>query len=187
MTELIGGAQKGDVLAFEKLILEYEKSVYNIAYRMFSNSEDAKDIAQEVFIKVFKNIYKYEEKSSFKTWIYTIAYNTCIDEIRRRKGKENESMDKLMEGEEKDFKKQFASKEPTPEEVLVGKEKMTMLVNAINTLGAEHRAVVVLRDIRGLSYDEIAEVTGLSIGTVKSRLSRARQNLRKIITEQSLY
>lgn len=178
---LIDKAVKGDINSFESLIIKYEKMVFNIAYRVFGNTEDAKDMAQEVFIKFYKNIKKCDNSKSVKTWIYTIAYNTCIDEVRKRKGKSTVSIDKDIDTDEGSFSKQLPSNEVTPENAVINKEKTIMIQKAINKLSEEHKILIVYRDINGFSYSEIAEITNLSLGTVKSRLSRARNSLKNII------
>lgn len=177
--ELVILAQQGDMEAFETLILQHEKIVYNIAFRMMEGSEDVKDIAQEVFLKVYRNLGKFDGKSAFSTWIYRIAVNTCIDEIRKRKGKQTYSLDAELEEEEGKYKKQFADEGHTPEESLMQKELQSEVLAALETLSPEHKTVVVLRDIRGFTYEEIAEMTDMPLGTVKSRISRARIQLKE--------
>ena len=179
--EIVEKVLKGDIEAFSELIDKYEKMIYNLAYRIFNNTSDAEDITQEVFIKVYKNIYKCEGKQSIKTWIYTIAYNTCIDEIRKRKGKNNISLDMDLEGEEDNFSLEIASNEPTPENVLIQKEGLLEIEQAINSLNEINKSLIFLRDIKGFSYNEISEIMGLNIGTVKSRLNRARNALKNIL------
>ena len=179
--EIVEKVLKGDIEAFSELIDKYEKMVYNLAYRVFNNTSDAEDITQEVFIKVYKNIYKCEGKQSIKTWIYTVAYNTCIDEIRKRKGKNNISLDMDLEGEEDNFSLEIASNEPTPENVLIQKEGLLEIEQAINSLNEINKSLIFLRDIKGFSYNEISEIMGLNIGTVKSRLNRARNALKNIL------
>ncbi len=171
-------AKKGDINAFESLIQENEILVYNIAYRMLAQPEDAKDISQEVFIKAYKNIHNFDEKSAFSTWIYRIAVNTCIDEIRKRKNKTTVSIEEEQQTQDGSFQKQFISEEPSPENAYLAFEKNQEIIQAINTLSPEHKAVVTLRDLNGLSYTEISDITNLSLGTVKSRLARARNQLK---------
>lgn len=185
MEELVKRIIEGDLYAFEEFIVDYEKLIYNIAYRMFNNVEDAKDISQEVMIKIYKNISKCTDFSSIKTWVYTITYNTCIDEIRKRKGKETKSIDETTDTGESEVKIQFAGTEPSPEEAFIKKERKILIQNAINKLSQEHKNVIILRDIKELSYDEIANITSLSLGTVKSRIARARKALRDIIIDMS--
>jgi len=181
MNELINKIARGDFSAFEEFIIDYEKLIYNIAYKMFNNVEDAKDISQEVMIKIYKNISKCRDFKSIKTWVYTITYNACIDEIRKRKGKQTQSIYEDIDTEDGSIEKQIPSSEPTPEEVVIKKEKQKMVRNAINKLSYEHKSVIIMRDIEGLSYDDISKITNLSLGTVKSRIARARKSLRDII------
>ena len=181
---LIKSALKGDMQSFEELMYQYEKKVYNVALRVFKNPEDAKDISQDVFIKIYKNLDKFDNKSSFSTWLYRITTNTCIDELRKRKGKETISIDNDIEDDEGNFKREFADNEPTPEEKVISKEGESEIIKSMNTLSDEHRTIIVMRDIEGLSYTEISEIIGVSIGTVKSRISRARLQLKNIILKR---
>ena len=174
-------AQEGDIPAFEALIRSTEKLVYNLAYRLMGTEEDAKDISQEVFIKAYKNIARFDGKSAFATWIYRIAYNTCIDELRKRKAKQTVSMEEELEGEENKYQKQFIAQEENPEDILLKKESLERLKHAIASLSEEGKTVITLRDLEGFSYAEIADISGVSMGTVKSRLSRARKQLKDIL------
>lgn len=178
---LISKAKQGDMAAFEELILQHEKIVYNVALRMMNHSEDAKDISQEVFIKAYRNITNFDERSTFSTWIYRITVNTCIDEMRKRKGKRNLSLDNELEDEEGTWKQEVADEGDTPEESLIRKEEKSEILMALEGISEEYKTVFILRDVRGLSYEEIAEVTGLALGTVKSRISRARNHLKEEI------
>lgn len=178
---LIKSALNGDISAFEELIIQYEKKVYNVALRVLKNPDDAMDISQEVFIKIYKNLDKFDGKASFSTWLYRITTNTCIDELRKRKGKETYSIDNDIENEEGSYKREFVDNSPTPEEQTIIKESGNEIIKAMENLSDEHRTIIILRDIEGLSYNEIADITGVSIGTVKSRISRARLSLKNII------
>lgn len=179
--EIIEKVLKGNIDAFSELIDKYEKMIYNLAYRIFNNTSDAEDMTQEVFIKIYKNLYKCEGKQSIKTWVYTIAYNTCIDEIRKRKGKNGISIDMEIEGEENNFSLDIASNEPTPENALMQKEGLLEIEQAINSLNEVNKALIFLRDIKGFSYNEISEIMNLNIGTVKSKINRARNTLKNIL------
>ena len=180
---LVEKARKGDMSAFEQLILNHEKIVYNVALRMFNNIEDAKDIAQEVFIKAFRSIENFDGRSSFSTWIYRIAMNTCIDETRKRKGKASVSLEEEMSDEDGSWKQQYADDGDTPEESMLRQEGQHEIMRALERISPDHKLVIVLRDIQGLSYDEIAEITDLTLGTVKSRISRARLQLKQELLE----
>lgn len=176
--DLIQKAKQGDMLAFEELILKHEKIVYNVALRMMNHSEDAKDISQEVFLKAYKNIGNFDERSQFSTWLYRITHNTCIDEMRKRKGKQSYSLEEELENEDGSMQRQIADESDTPEESLLREEQKSEILQALDQLSEEHKAAVVLRDVKGLSYEEISEILELSLGTVKSRISRARNQLK---------
>ena len=176
--ELIRKAKQGDMLAFEELILKHEKIVYNVALRMMNHSEDAKDISQEVFLKAYRSLVNFDERSAFSTWLYRITHNTCIDEMRKRKGKQSYSLEEELENEEGSMQRQIADEGDTPEESLLRQEQKNEILQALDTLSEEHKAAIILRDVKGLSYEEIAEILELSLGTVKSRISRARNQLK---------
>lgn len=176
--ELIRKAKQGDMLAFEELILKHEKIVYNVALRMMNHSEDAKDISQEVFLKAYRSLGNFDERSAFSTWLYRITHNTCIDEMRKRKGKQSYSLEEELENEEGSMQRQIADEGDTPEESLLRQEQKSEILQALDTLSEEHKAAIILRDVKGLSYEEIAEILELSLGTVKSRISRARNQLK---------
>ena len=178
---LLQRAASGDMDAFEALIRGYEKLIYNITYRMLGNPDDARDASQEVLIKIYKNLSKCANMKAFKSWVYTVANNTCIDEIRKRKNRTADSLDAMIRTDDGEMERQFRADDPTPEERFLRKESNESLQRAIQQLSPEHRALIVLRDIRGLSYGELADATGASLGTVKSRLSRARNQLCQIV------
>lgn len=179
--DLIRRAKQGELAAFEALILAHEKMVYNVALRMMQHSEDAKDLSQEVFLKAYKNMQNFDERAAFSTWLYRITMNTCIDEMRRRKGKQTYSLEEEQEGEEGAMQRQIADMGDTPEESLLRQEQKGEILQALDTLSAEHKAAIILREIRGASYEEIAEIMELPLGTVKSRISRARNQLKEEI------
>ena len=179
--DLIRKAKQGDMLAFEELILKHEKIVYNLALRMMNHSEDAQDIAQEVFLKAYRSLANFDERSAFSTWLYRITHNTCIDEMRKRKGKQTYSLEEELENEDGSMQRQVADAGATPEESLLRAEQKSEILQALDTLSEEHKAAVVLRDVKGLSYEEIAEILELSLGTVKSRINRARNQLKSEI------
>ncbi|TCK98207.1 RNA polymerase RpoE-like sigma-24 subunit [Natranaerovirga hydrolytica] len=184
--KLIKKAQKGQVDAFETLIINYEKKIYNLAYQMFHNEQDAYDISQEVFIKVYQSIDKFNFSSKFSTWLHRITVNTAIDEMRKRKNKQTESIDAMIELGESKVTKQYDNQEMTPEDLVLRKERNEDLIHLLNQLKAEHKTIIVLRDIKGFSYEEISQILNCSIGTVKSRLSRARAKLKDLYTNHNL-
>ncbi|MDR1705980.1 MAG: sigma-70 family RNA polymerase sigma factor [Clostridiales bacterium] len=179
---LLERAARGDGQAFEMLIADYEKLIFTLAFRMLGNTQDARDASQETLIKVYNNLHKCHDIRSFKSWVTTITNHTCIDELRRRKGKRDESLNKIIEAGDSEFTPQFKSDGPGPEERLLSKERQEHIQRAINRLPVKYKQLIVLRDIGGLSYEELAETAGLSMGTVKSRLSRARIKLQQYLS-----
>ena len=178
---LIRRAAAQDAAAFEQLMLLHQKPVYNICYRMAGNAEDALDLSQEVFLKAYRNIGNFDERSQFSTWIYRITANTCIDEMRKRKGRQSFSLEEELEGEEGSMQRQVADAGETPEESMLREEQKSEVLQALESLSPEHKVAVILRDIKGLSYEEIAEILELTLGTVKSRISRGRNQLKQEI------
>ena len=179
--DLLTKAAGGDMAAFETLILQYEKLIYNIAWRIMGNAEDAKDIAQEAIIKIYRNLASCKSLDLFKAWAAKITHNACMDELRRRKGKAAESFDAMIELGDAAVERQVADAADGPEAELLRKEMKGMIDEGLARLSDEHRALVVLRDVQGLSYEEIAEIANLPLGTVKSRISRGRSNLKQIL------
>lgn len=177
-SKLIADAVSGDIASFEQLIKQYNRYVYNIAYRMMGNEEDAKDMAQEALIKAYKNINRFKQESSFSTWLYRIVINVCKDELRKKQNKtlslDQEISDsttgiEIIEDERKNV---------NPVIVYEQHELKKEIYNALNTLSEEAKSIVVLKDIMGYSYQEIGEILEIPIGTVRSRLSRSRQSLK---------
>lgn len=182
--KLIKKAQKGDANAFETLILRYQNVVYSVAYRYAPSAEDAADMAQEIFLKMFRNINTFKFKSKLSTWIYRVAVNTCIDLVKRNKDDGNTySIDNGYLDEDGLGYEEIADSSPGPDEIALQGEIKNAINSAISLLNIEYRTAIILRDIQGLTYDEISEITDCSVGTVKSRISRARKNLREILSE----
>lgn len=180
---LLEKAKSGDINAFEKLVEAYQRKVYNIAFRMIGSPDDAYDLAQEVLIRIYKSIGGFKEQSSFSTWVYRITTNVCLDEIRKRKLKRTVSLDQDIKLDDSEVKREIESDDPPPDELAAKKEIKRTVTEAIGLLNEEHRTVIVLRDIQGFSYEEIAKIINCPEGTVKSRINRARQAL-KIILEK---
>ena len=178
---------------FEALIAPYEKMIYNIAYRYVANAEDAKDIAQDSIIKIYRSLpnalasggFSFDPASGafdapgFKAWAARITVNTSIDELRRRRKRRVQSLDAITPAMADDAGE-------GPEERAVRTEQRRALVSAIGKLGDTYRQIIILRDIQGFSYEELAETLQINAGTVKSRLSRARLALRGILSEQKV-
>jgi len=180
--DLIEKAQKMDVQAFEQLVEKYQKKVFNIAFSMLNNMDDASDISQEVFIKAFKSIKHFKQNSSFSTWLYRITVNTCLDELRKRKNKSNVfSIDQVIHLESGEVTRQLEDDRPTPDSMVENNELRALVRDSISQLSDELKEVIILRDINGLSYDDIADMLDCPLGTVKSRINRARNALKEIL------
>lgn len=175
---LIKKSQSGDVESFELLINSYDKRTYNIAYRIMGNEEDAKDMAQEALLRVFKSLKDFKGQAAFSTWLYRIVTNVCLDELRRRKNEKYVSIDSTIYTDSGEMHMELCSDKETPESVYDTVEQRELIKNAIRELNEDYRSVIVLRDIQGFSYGEISEILNCSLGTVKSRISRGRTMLR---------
>ncbi len=182
---LIEKSQKGDMESFEKLIKEYQKGAYNIAYRMLGNTEDAKDASQESIIKIYRSIDGFKMRSSFKTWFYRIVTNTCLDYRRKRSRNNVLYIDNALNTEEGSYSREVEDPSDGPEEILLKNENMEALQRCIFGMPEKYRMAIILRDIRGFSYSEMGEIMELPEGTVKSRISRARIMLKKIINDNA--
>ena len=176
--ELVRRAREGDSAAFEALVTAYETKIYNLAFRYLGSREDALDASQEVFLRVFRFLGGFQEESSFSTWLYRIGVNVCKDMLQRKKRLNETSLERIGEDEE-DYVTDIPDERFRPDAVHDQTELRDALARAIGELPGPQREIVILRDIQGLSYEEIAGALALESGTVKSRLSRARENLRK--------
>lgn len=180
---LVAKAKDGDMDAFEALVKANEKIIYNIVYRIMSNQEDTYDVSQETFIKAYIKLDQFNQESKFSTWLYRIATNTALDELRRRKGKETFSIDKTVHGKDNDIIPQHADEGEDIEKKIGEKEQVKIIEHGLKELSDDHRAVLTLRDMQGLSYEEISQVLKITLGTVKSRISRARRDMKNILLQ----
>lgn len=175
--KLISLAQKGDQAAFEQLLDHYQKPVYHQALRLVGNPEDAADVTQEVFLKVWKHLPSFRGESSFSTWLYRLTDNAALDLIRREKKRRGDSS---LDDEEGALTLP-ADPAPTPHQAIEQKELHQAVAEGLAQLSEEHRQVLVMREINGLSYEQIGSILDLSPGTVKSRIARARISLAKFL------
>ena len=184
--ELILRCQQGDKMAFSQLVRANQKLVFNLLYRLVPVGMDIDDLAQDVWVKVYQSIGKVKNASSFRTWLHRVALNTYYDKVRKTSPK-IESLDEMTGGEDdhKEYNR-FEVPDPSliPEDKLLSDEWKKHVEQKIQLLPEQYRIVLVMRDVQNLSYDEIAEITELSLGTVKSRLARARE---KLVSELSDY
>lgn len=176
---LVSRAKRGELQAFEALVTAYEHRVFALALRSSGNEHDARDIVQEVFLRVYRSLHSFRGDSGFSTWIYRITMNICVDFARR--GASGPQTDP-MEGEgQKSHSLPDSDVSHQPEAAAEAAELRDEIRAALSELSEEHRAIVLLRDVSGLTYDEIARALQLTEGTVKSRLARARKSLREIL------
>ena len=184
---LVQRCKRGEIGAFDELVVLYEKKVYNLAYRLSGNREDAYDLAQEAFVRVYNAIRDFRGQSTFSTWLYRVVTNVCLDQLRGRARHPVTSLDEPLMTEKGELPRQVTNDALDPEEEVERLEVKTAVQKGISALKEECRAIIVLRDIQDLPYEDIAEILNLSLGTVKSRLNRARLALRVILSDMELF
>jgi len=178
--KLVERSKAGDLDAFEELVRLYERKVFTVAYRYVGNWADAHDMAQEAFLKAFRSLSALREEASFASWLSRITVNVCRDELRKKNKRRKISLDEMMESS---GKAPFSAQEADyPENFVEQKEMSEAIQRVLNSLAEEHRIILIMREVQGMSYEEMAAVLKISPGTVKSRLSRARQAFRQKIT-----
>ena len=185
-TELVNQYQQGDSEAMERLILRYQNRIYNVILKICADPDDAAELTQETFVKVIENIHKFEGRSRFYTWAFRVAVNLTLNYCQRNAKLTLSSLDAERDqynSQQMQVLKEFLSDDnsPDPETVAQNKELCELAIQALMNLDEAQRAVVVLRDIEGMNYAQIADVLKIELGTVRSRLSRARGRLRKIL------
>jgi RNA polymerase sigma-70 factor (ECF subfamily) len=173
---------QGDVNAFEKLVTEYEKAVYAIAQRMTGNPEDAADMTQETFIKAYNSLGSFRGDSKFSVWLYRIANNVCLDFLRSRSRKPTVSLS-VEDDEGEETQLDVADESQSPELLLERGLTRDAVRRGLDTLPPDYKQILLLREIQGLSYEEIASALGIDLGTVKSRIFRARKKLCTFLIE----
>lgn len=166
---LVAAALRGDAEAFAQLVTRYERPVYHLAYRTLKDAEEARDITQESFLRAYRSLRGFRPSSKFSTWIFAIAYHACCDRLKRLR---RQSGDELPER---------ADSAPGPEHVVIALDQAQRLRDAIDSLPEKYRTVITLYHLQGQQYDEIARVLGLPMGTVKTHLFRAKEQLRRIL------
>ena len=179
--ELVRMAAGGDEDAFAELVRLYENKVYQLALRMCSRPEDAVDVAQEAFLSAWRGLPTFRGEAGFATWLYRLTSNVCIDFLRKEKRRRDISMTVSLEDEEEARQAQLPDERYSPQQALERSELRQAVRDGLNTLSPEHRQVLVLRELEGRSYGEIAALLGLEEGTVKSRIARGRLALRNYL------
>lgn len=184
-TELVVRALGGREDGFEELVRRYQRPIVAYVYRMVGNYDSALDLTQEVFIKVYNSLTRYRSEYKFSTWIYRIAHNSAIDHLRRAGASRTEELEVEGEGGQM-FEKPLASKSPTPEQESERRERRAEIEEVVSLLQPAYRELIVLRHSHDMSYDEIADVTGLPLGTVKNRIFRAREAMRELLVARGI-
>jgi RNA polymerase sigma-70 factor (ECF subfamily) len=182
--DLVRRAIRGRDDSFEELVRRYQRPIVSYVYRMTGDYEAALDLTQEVFIKVYNSLARYRPEYKFSTWIYRIAHNTAIDHLRRQSTREQELTAPAADGGT--YERPIASQAPDPEQLSERAERRAEIEDVVQNLPAAYRELIVLRHAHDLSYDEIAEVTGLPLGTVKNRIFRAREAMRGPLLERGI-
>jgi RNA polymerase sigma-70 factor, ECF subfamily len=180
---VVAAAQRGDLAAFNQLVTNHEQRVYNLAYRMLNDAEAAADATQDAFFQAYRALAQYRG-GSFKSWLLRIASNICYDRLRSRNRRPSTSLDAMIEEAEKVGGSDLGLLEDSqsdPLDFATRRELARELAQALQSLPDEQRVVVVLSDVQGMSYDEIVYITGASLGTVKSRISRGRLKIREYL------
>jgi RNA polymerase sigma-70 factor (ECF subfamily) len=181
-------AQRGDVAAFNELVGIFQRQVYNVCLRTLGHSEDAADATQDAFLSAFRGLKTFRGPATgFRPWLLRVAVNACYDQLRRRQRRPADSLDALGDpADELAAAERLADPAPGPEPQAMNSETARQIQYALDLLVPEQRMAVVLCDVQGLSYDEAAEAMGVELGTIKSRLSRARARLRELLVEKEL-
>ncbi|NLT47744.1 MAG: sigma-70 family RNA polymerase sigma factor [Clostridiales bacterium] len=180
---LIEKAKSGDEASFELLIQNCKTKAYNTALRYLRDEEDAMDVLQESLIKVFRHLNKFKGDCKFDTWVYRIVVNTCNDFLRKNKNQRT-NVSLYRTDEDGETMIEIPDTAPTPSEVFDAKLTTSCVLNCLNEIPKEQKDIIILRDIQGFSYEEIGQILNCSMGTVKSRINRARQKLKQSILEQ---
>ncbi len=176
--ELIERALQGDQSAYTEILNRYRGQLYHVIYKMVRNREEAEDLVQEAFMKAFNALSTFNENFAFSTWLYKIAVNNCIDYLRKKR-LQTYSYDRPMSVKDGEIKRDYADPDESPDKELLSNEKTRLINEAIDALPPNYHTVIVLRHREELSYEEIADRLNLPLGTVKARIFRAREMLKK--------
>lgn len=179
--EIIDRFLSGETDYFDELILKYKDMVFNLCFQMLRDYEESLDLSQDIFVKLYHSIKDYRKQAKFSTYLYRITVNFCKNKLKfleRVRKKNAFSLDDPIKTDNGEIKREVADTNPTPREVLAQKEKLKKITDAISSLKMEYKEIIILREMENLAYEEIARILNVGIGTVKSRLNRARMALR---------
>ena len=185
--KIIRAVLDGNTNAFEDLVLEYQDRVYHIALKMTSSQEDAFDLSQETFLKAYRTLGSFRGESGFGSWLYRMCANLCIDFLRKRKRRGQEQILSLDETDEVGRPRELPDLRYEPQRELERKEQRVRVREGLRRLPEEQRLILILRDVEGLSYQEISETLSIELGTVKSRIYRARARLAALLASDGNY
>lgn len=183
ISQLIERALSDDQQAYTEIVNRYRKQIYHFIYRMVKDDAQAEDLTQETFIKAFRALASFNSNYAFTTWLYKIASNNCIDHFRKKR-LSTYSLDTPMKSKDGELKRDFADSDQGPESEMISKEKKTQIETAIESLPEKYRKAILLRHTKDKSYEEIAEILNVPLGTVKVRIFRAREMLKSQLKEQ---
>ncbi len=188
---LIRRLRRGDQRAFATIVRTYQQRVFNIVFRFLGNREEAEDVAQDVFVTVYQNAQSFRGDSKFSTWLYRVTVNHCKNRLKylKRRGRNmgrplDDIAEHLVAQGSGETQPAFHAAIPRPDDLAQGRQLESLIQREMEKMDADHRLLLVLRDIQGMSYQEMAEVTGLNVGTIKSRLHRARLALKEALARQ---
>ena len=171
--DLVAAVRAGEATAFDQLMLRWDRKIRGAAYRVLGSDDEAREVTQEAFLRAFRHLQSFKEEARFSSWLYQIALNLCRDRLRRRRGREFVSLDEVAETAPAGLRS-----EPSALELVEAKDLSRVIAVAVEALSEEQREVVVLKEYQGLTFPEIAEVLGVPVSTVKTRLYRALSQLR---------
>lgn len=177
---LIKQAIEGDENAYKDLLDSYRGAIFNLLYKMVRNREETEDLVQEAFMKAFRSLPSFNEEYAFSTWLYKIAINNCIDHMRKKRLK-TFSMNKPVKAKDGEVDREFPDNSMLPDKGILNEERASILEQAIDDLPENYRIAIVLRHSEERSYEEIAEILDIPLGTVKARIFRAREMLKKML------
>ncbi len=182
--DLVKRSREGDLRAFEQLVKRYQGPVYSFCRRMTRSNEDAEDVAQETFVRVFRSLDRLKPRAKFSTWLYTVARNLCLNLLRDQARRQTQPLEVATGKKPHSQRGEVADENYRPDTIAARHEISAALCEVLEELSVAHREIIVLREFDGLDYHEIATVLGCRVGTVKSRISRARQHLQELLKKR---